>query len=261
MSQTKEASEVRTLQIDNREDFLSVIREPARYTAGFPIGIIAIDLVYPKLPGNVVNASTFAFPVFYKKVRFEIEELFRGDEKIIAQVVAAAKELEAEGARAIVGACGFFAHFQKQVKEAVRVPVFLSSLCQLPMIRAGLPDDRKIAVVAASGDSVNESLLANVGGRMEDCIVFDVGSWESFAPIRWGKTVLDNGALTKDMMGLGSRIRTEFPEVGAILLECSDLPPYAWAVQRASGLPVYDFITLINWAAQGVSQQMYTGCL
>ena len=55
MSQTKEASEVRTLQIDNREDFLSVIREPARYMAGFPIGNIAIDLVYPKLPGNVTD--------------------------------------------------------------------------------------------------------------------------------------------------------------------------------------------------------------
>ena len=259
MTDLNREAKARTIQIADREDFLSVIREPARYTAGFPIGIIAIDLVYPKLPGNVVNASTFSFPVMYKKVSFEIEALFRGDPAIIEQVVDAARQLEAEGARAIVGACGFFAHFQKQVKEAVHVPVFLSSLCQLPMIRAGLRDDQLIAVIAASGDSVTDALLANVGGRSSDCIVFDVGSWESFAPIRWGKSELDNGALTKDIMALGEKIRNEYPQVGAILLECSDLPPYAWAIQRSSQLPVYDFISLINWAAQGAAQKMYTG--
>ena len=93
----------------------------------------------------------------------------------------------------------------------------------------------------------------------EDCVVFDVGSWESFAPIRWGQTTLDNGKLAADLAALGRRIRQEHPEIGAILLECSDLPPYAWIIQQASGLPVYDFITLINWAENAVAQQMYQG--
>ena len=251
----------RTLCIQDYRDFMGVIAEPARTTAGFPIGIIAIDLVYPKLPGNVVNASTFSFPVLYEKVSFEIEALFRGDPEIIEQIVEAARKLEADGARAIIGACGFFAHFQKQVKAAVHVPVYLSSLCQLPLIKLGLDDSKKVAVIAASGESVNDELLANVGARMDDCIVFDVGSYESFAPIRWGKLVLDNGKLTDDLYDLGRKIKEEYPQVGAILLECSDLPPYAWAVQRASGLPVYDFITLINWAAQGAAQTMHTGII
>ena len=70
---------------------------------------------------------------------------------------------------------------------------------------------------------------------------------------------MDNGALTRDLMALGKKIREEHPETGAILLECSDLPPYAWAVQRASGLPVYDFITLIRWVHSAVVQQPYFG--
>jgi hypothetical protein len=60
-------------------------------------------------------------------------------------------------------------------------------------------------------------------------------------------------------MELAGNIRREHPEVGAILLECSDLPPYAWAIQKASGLPVYDFITLINWVEQAVVQKPYYG--
>ena len=97
---------------------------PATYTAGHPIGIIAVDLVYPKLPGNVANATTYDFPVLYKKVNFDIELLFVGAKEIKAEIITAAKELEAEGVRAIIGACGYFAHFQRQVAEAVNVPVF-----------------------------------------------------------------------------------------------------------------------------------------
>lgn len=247
--------------IKDMKDLMGVIAEKPHYTAGIPIGIIAIDLEYPKLPGNVVNASTYDFPVLYEKVSFEIEALFRGDEEIKEGIVNAAKKLEAEGVRAIIGACGFFAHFQEDVKEAVKVPVYLSSLCQLPSIKVGLKKGQKVAVIAASGESVTDSLLSAVGGSMEDIEVFDVGSMESFAPIRWGKHELDNGRLTEDMRALGARIREEHPEIGAILLECSDLPPYAWAVQEGSGLPVYDFISLIRWVKQSVSQTPYYGMI
>ena len=247
--------------IKDMNDLMGVITEKPHYTAGIRIGIIAIDLEYPKLPGNVVNASTYDFPVLYEKVSFEIEALFRGDEEIKEGIVNAAKKLEAEGVRAIIGACGFFAHFQEDVKEAVNVPVYLSSLCQLPSIKVGLRKGQKIAVIAASGESVTDGLLSAVGGSMDDIEVFDVGSMESFAPIRWGRHTLDNGRLTDDMRALGARIREEHPEVGAILLECSDLPPYAWAVQEGSGLPVYDFITLINWVERSVAQEPYYGVI
>ena len=173
------------------------------------------------------------------------------------------KHLRAIGndADVIIGACGFFAHFQEDVKEAVKVPVYLSSLCQLPSIKVGLRAGQKVAVVAASGESVTEEMLKSVEGSLDDIEVFDVGSMESFGAIRWGRTELDNGKLTEDLMTLGKMIRDEHPEIGAILLECSDLPPYAWAVQKASGLPVFDFISLINWVKASVVQKPYFGLI
>ena len=240
-------------------DLRSTFDVPATYTAGHPIGIIAIDLVYPKLPGNVVNATTYDFPVLYKKVAFEIELLFEGDESIKQQIIDAARELEAEGVRAIIGACGFFAHFQPEVAAAVDVPVYLSSLCQLPMISLGLKEGQKIAVFAASGDNVDEKILEKVGARSDNLIVQDVGGLESFAPIRWGKTKLDNAALTDDLARISADLVAEHPEIAAILLECSDLPPYAYAIQAATGLPVYDFNTLINWVHSSVVRKPYRG--
>ncbi len=229
------------------------------YLGGHAIGIIAVDLVYPKLPGNVVNATTFPFPVLYKKVSFEIEQLFNGDPSLENMIVESAKELVKEGVRAIFGACGYFAHFQKSVAEAVDVPVFMSSLCQIPMIRTGLKPGEKILVMCASADNVDQELLHKVGAELEDCVIQDVGGMESFAPIRWGKTVLDNGRLTQDLALLAQDVVSKHPEIGAILLECSDLPPYAYAIQRSTGLPVYDFISMIDWVEHAVVQKPYFG--
>lgn len=243
------------------EDLRGTYSTPASFVAGHPIGIIAVDLVYPKIPGNVANATTFSYPVLYRKVTFEIERLFAGDPALEEVVVDAARELEAEGVRAVIGACGYFARFQRQTAAAVNVPVFLSSLCQLPLIRVGLKPGQKVLVFCASGESVDRELLAQVGASLDDCVIQDVGQLESFAPIRWGKTTLDNGRLTADLTALAVRAAGEHPEAGAILLECSDLPPYACEIQRATGLPVFDFITLIDWAEHAAVQKRYYGCL
>lgn len=245
--------------LQDTADLNQTVSVSGAYLGGHAIGIIAVNLVYPKLPGNVVNATTFSFPVLYKKVSFEIEQLFNGDPALEKMIVDAAKELVADGARAIIGACGYFAHFQKQVAAAVKVPVFMSSLCQIPIIKIGLQPDQKILVMCASGDNVNQEFFSKVGANLDDCVVQDVGSMESFAPIRWGKTVMDNERLTKDLAALAQKVVSEHPEIGAILLECSDLPPYACEIQRATGLPVYDFISLINWVEHAVVQKRYYG--
>lgn len=232
---------------------------PARSASGFVLGIIMVKLDYPKLPGNVANASTFPFPVVYHEVDFEIEQLFAGDPSIEEMVVDAARKLEAQGVRAIIGACGYFAHFQRSVASAVNVPVFMSSLCQLPLIKAGMNPVKKIAVFAADGDNITDELLAKVGSDTSQLIVQNVGDRPAFAAIRYGATELDNAALTADLCQLARNLCEEHPDIDAILLECSDLPPYAAAIQKAVGLPVFDFITLAKWAASAVLQRSYTG--
>ncbi|MDD3239231.1 MAG: aspartate/glutamate racemase family protein [Lachnospira sp.] len=232
---------------------------PQRFTAGHAVGIIAVDLVYPKLPGNVANACTYPFPVLFRKVSFPIEKLFAGDASIREQIIAAAVELEQEGVRAIIGACGYFAHFQKDVAEAVNIPVFLSSLCQLPLIKTALSAQKKIAVLAASGENINDELLEKVGTDSNRLIICNVGNMESFAPIRHGGICLDNGKLEDDLCHVVQKLIEEHGDIGSILLECSDLPPYAAAIQAVSGLPVYDFNTMIELVHRSVVQRPYYG--
>ena len=128
--------------------------------AGAAIGIITIDFDYVKLPGNVANATTFDFPVLYEVVSFEIEDLFQGKPEILEGILDAARKLEKKGVRAIVGACGYFNHFQEQIKAAVEVPVFMSSVLQIPLIKMGLKDHQKIAVLVADGEGADRAFFA-----------------------------------------------------------------------------------------------------
>lgn len=229
-----------------------------RFTAGFAIGIIAVHLIYPKLPGNVANATTYPFPVLYREVDFEIEQLFAGDPSIKESIIDAAKDLEKSGVRAIIGACGYFAHFQDAVSEAVDIPVFMSSLCQLPMIKNAISKKKKVAVFAASGDNLDDELLSHVSTDKERLQVINVGNLPSFSAIRYGRTTLDNGALSKDLQDVAVKLK-EDDSIGAILLECSDLPPYAKAIQSVTGLPVFDFNTMIDLVYHSVVQKTYHG--
>lgn len=224
---------------------------------GFPVGVICIKLDYPKVPGNVVNAQTFPFPVRYEVLHFQIERLFEGDPTLEQMVIDAAQKLEAQGVRAIVGACGYFAHFQASVANAVEVPVYLSSLCQLPLIRLGCGSQGTIGVLCANGENLDQEILSQIGESPEGLVISDVSKLASFGAIRWGKDVLDNVALASDLMDLAVQMRKDHPDMRAILLECSDLPPYAHDIQQACGLPVYDFITLIEWVAHAVTQERY----
>lgn len=247
--------------IENSAELDGVHSVTPRPCGGYAIGIIAVNLIYPKLPGNVANASTYSFPVLYREVEFEIERLFAGDPEIEKQIVDAAVWLEQQGVRAIIGACGYFAHFQKSVAEAVSVPVFMSSLCQLPMIKTGIAHSKRILVLAASGEDLDDELLSKVGTDSSRLLVHNIGSLEEFAPIRWGSTTLDNGRLRAALVREVQSVLDENSDIGAILLECSDLPPYAKSIQAASGLPVFDFNTMISMVHNAVVQRTYYGIL
>jgi len=247
--------------LQDTNDLMQTVSVTGSYLGGHAIGIIAVDWLAPKMPGNVANATTYSYPVLYKVIKLDngIEQMFAGDPALEQRIVEAAKELERDGVRAIIGACGYFAHYQKIVAAAVNVPVFLSSLCQLPIIKIGLKPDQKILVMCADSDSFSQKFLDRVNGNMDDCVIQGVSVLDSFGGIRWNRLEMDNGKLTEDLAELARQTVEAHPEVGAILLECSDLPPYACAIQQATGLPVFDFITMIDWVEHAVVQKRYCG--
>ena len=141
---------------------------------GIPIGILCLETYYPKPPGHVRNASTFDFPVMYRVIhgatpRRVVDE---ADRDLLQPFIAAAQELEREGVLAITGSCGFLALFQAELADCVDIPVFVSSLIQLPMVFGMLKRDQKVGILTARKRSLTHAHLEAVGaGHVPVCVV------------------------------------------------------------------------------------------
>ncbi|MFW6055440.1 MAG: aspartate/glutamate racemase family protein [Thermodesulfobacteriota bacterium] len=223
--------------------------KPGQTAYGEDIGILLLDSRAPFIRGDVGNAKSYAYPVRFKRVDgLSVERIFAHDPSFAEKMIQGARELEREGVRGITGDCGFMALYQQQVKEAVAVPVFLSSLIQIPFIRATLPKFAKVGIMTANSDSLTAELFSKLEITIDESLVI-CGLQDS--PAFYEAAIAETGSLDSDSIRQEVReaalemIRTD-PGIRSILLECSMLPPYGAAVQEATGLPVYDFLTLIN---------------
>jgi hypothetical protein len=239
------------------------VTKKGQVMGGHAVGILLLEVGYPILPGNVANATTFDFPVRYKVVReATIPRLLHGADSAVLEIVkAAGKELEEDGVKALVGSCGYFGQYQQEMAAELDIPVFMSSLLQVPMICRSLKPGQKLGILCADATALNPKVLESCGVTPDLPYVSAglEGGEEFRSGILEGKGTLDNDKVTEEVVGAATRLVEENPEIGAILLECTDMPPYAKAVQDALNLPVWDFNSMINWIYYGVVRHEYKG--
>lgn len=235
---------------------------PAAEAGGRAIGILMLDCRLPFIPGDVGNAATYSYPVVYRTVPgLSTAVCLNGAPEFADAAVAAARALEAEGVRGISSDCGFMLQFQDAVREAVRIPVCLSSLLQLPMVGRTLDPARPIAVITADSSNLTPDFLARAGVSIKNpLIIRGMQDKPEFKTAVFDeKGTLDSDLITAETVEVVSQIKAEHPDLGAVILECSMLPPYAKAVQDAVGLPVYDFVTMIDYLQSATHQKRYQG--
>jgi hypothetical protein len=230
---------------------------------GYSIGILVMDAKYPCVPGNVANATTYHFPVRYKVVKNASAErlIWEKDKSLIQPFIDAALELQGEGVGAITGACGFMALFQQEVARELDIPVFLSSLMQIPFINQMLGKKKLIGVISANASALTKEFFKSAG-VLEDTKL-DLAGMEDkpefFSAIFKQKGTLDSQLIQDEVVQVARDLKKRNDDLGAILLECSDLPPYAYAVQQEVNLPVFDFISMINYVQTAIVKHPYHG--
>ncbi|MDQ6670885.1 MAG: aspartate/glutamate racemase family protein [Chloroflexota bacterium] len=230
-----------------------------------PVGILLLDARFPRPPGDIAYAETFDFPVVYRVVRCATPSrvVEDGAAGLVDAFCEAARSLEADGVRAICTSCGFLALHQPSLAAAVSVPVFTSSLLQVPTLLAALPPARKVGVLTISAHSLTPTHFAAVGVSDLDRVVI-AGLEEAealYRPIIDNRGPLDVDAAAAQVVDAAVTLAEAHPEVAALVLECTNLPPYAARVQRATGLPVWDAITLVRWVHAAVRQPDYPSAM
>jgi hypothetical protein len=201
------------------------------------------------------NAGTWPFPVLYKVVRGATPEkvVLHGAAGLLPDFLAAAAELVALGAEAITTNCGFLSLFQREIAAHTGVPVMTSSLLQVPWVQATLPPGHRVGLVTVCAGSLTPVHLAAAGVPRDIPVAGTEHGREFFRVlIKAESQDMDIGLARQDVVEAGQALVDRHPEVGAIVLECTNMPPYAADLQAATGRPVYDVYSMVSWFQAGL---------
>ncbi|MBR0649578.1 aspartate/glutamate racemase family protein [Roseomonas terrae] len=239
---------------------LARIARGAKPVQGIPLGIIMLETRFPRIPGDIGNGMTWPFSVLYRVVPGATPErvVLQGARGLLPDFIAAAQELVAMGAEAITTSCGFLCIFQKEIAAAVGVPVATSSLLQVPWVEALLPPGQRVGVITVSPASLTPAHYIAAGMAADTPVMGVENGRELFRVlVRQDKPELDVAAAEQDILDAGRALVAAHPEVGAIVLECTNMPPYAAALQAALGLPVHDVVSLAHYLHAGLRPRRY----
>lgn len=211
------------------------------------------------IKGDIGNAKTWGFPVLYEKVeggtpQKVVLELTVED---IQPFIAAAKKLERAGVKAITTSCGFLAFFQKELSDSVNIPVFTSSLLFVPMLSRMIGSHKKVGIMTANSKTLSKRHLKAVGihdlpyavtGLEEGNVFtnFTVQNWDSV-----------NVEECRRELVAAAETLTEKGDIGAIVLECTNMSPFAKDIQEVTGIPVFDIVLLVNMFYKAVNQEYF----
>lgn len=207
-----------------------------------------LDTRFPRVVGDIGNPLTFGYPVRYRVVRGASPARVIGEHGagLLAPFIEAARALDGEGCAAITTSCGFLALFQGELAAAVGVPVATSSLLQIPRINAGLAPGRRAGVVTISASALTRDHFLAAGADPDTPLAGVAANGEFARAILGNQPRIDTEKLRDEVLEAGLRLLHIHADLGAIVLECTNMPPYACALAAATGLPVYDVVTLAD---------------
>jgi hypothetical protein len=156
--------------------------------------------------------------------------------------------------RAITTNCGFLAKFQPEMAAAVSVPVFTSSLLLVPLVHRMLPPGRAVGVMTVDASALKAEHLAGAGIVPDmKVVVAGMETEKEFTRVLLDDLLtLDVDAARAEHLTVARRMLAAHPEVGAIVLECTNMPPYRADIQMATGLSVFDITTLVRMVHEAV---------
>ncbi|RLK07604.1 aspartate/glutamate racemase family protein [Ruegeria conchae] len=226
---------------------------------GASVGILMLDAQFPRIPGDMGNAQTWSFPVLYRIVRNASPDLVvrQRAEGLLDAFIDAARDLVKDGVDGITTNCGFLSLFQEELADAVSVPVATSSLMQVEMVNRVLPAGKHAGVLTISASTLSKEHLRKARVPEGTPIGTTEGGLEFTSAILDNKLTLDVDQARSDNVKAALALQSDNPDLGAIVLECTNMCPYAPDIQKATGLPVFSIVSFINWFHAGLAPPKY----
>ncbi|MCC1494815.1 aspartate/glutamate racemase family protein [Cognatishimia sp. F0-27] len=232
-----------------------MIAQGGKSIYGASVGILMLDARFPRIPGDMGHAGSWPFPVLYRIVRGASPErvVRQGAEGLLDAFISEAQALVADGADGITTNCGFLSLFQAELAAAMPVPVLTSSLCQVDLVNRLLPAQRRAGILTISASKLTEAHLRAARVPEGTPIGTTEGGAEFTRAILGNEGLLDVDAARRDNVEAALAMQRAHPELGALVLECTNMGPYAADITAATGLPCFSMLGLVTWFQSGLT--------
>lgn len=225
------------------------------------VGILMLETYFTRIPGDIGNPKTFNFPVLYETITGATPKkvVIDADRSIIPKFIEGAKKLQKKGVKVLTTSCGFMAIFQNELANSLEIPTFTSSLLQIPMISKMLGKEKTIGVITANPRTLSRRHFEAVGVTEDIEVAIDGFKEDHY----FSKHLIGNNLKVEieytrnELVKIGKRLVDNNPNIGAIVLECTNMPPYAKDLQNALNLPIFDIISLINMIYQNYNKEYF----
>ncbi len=236
-----------------------MIAQGGKSIYGASVGILMLDAQFPRIPGDMGNALTWPFPVLYRIVRDASPDrvVRHRAEGMLDAFIEAAEDLVKDGVDGITTNCGFLSLFQKELSQALPVPVATSSLMQVEMVNRILSSGKRAGVLTISASTLTSDHLIAAGVPADTPIGSTEGGQEFTRAILGNELTLDVDKARQDNIEAALALQNQNPDLGAIVLECTNMCPYAADIQRATGLPVFSIVNFIAWFQAGLNPPIW----
>lgn len=215
------------------------------------VGIIKLDTKFYRILGDIGNPRTWKFPVVYQAMEgvFPERVVCHSDPTLLNRAIEAAQILEEKGVAGITTSCGFLGKFQKEIANSVSIPVITSSLLQIPIIHNLLNKDKKIGVLTASEKSLNREHLLGSGIKDIPLIIKGMDDFNYFQRVFIQNQLTDFNIekIKIEIVNAATDLKQSCDNLGALVLECTNMSPFALDIQKNVNLPIFDIYSLVQW--------------
>ena len=224
---------------------------------GHIVGILMNDSTIPRIPGDPGHAETFPFPVIYEKLKgFPFEDLISIKKDHIDILIKQARALQKKGVSLIATDCGLFGPFHEDLLKHLQVPFIGSALDIVPLLQKFFPKDQNIGIITGDTRMLKPAQFEASGIDPDTVLITGMENSSEFNKVVIEKnSTLDIANMRQDVVDAALCLPRN--NLGAIVLECTNLISFRTDIQKQLKVPVFDLVTLIEFYVSSIRVQSF----
>lgn len=205
------------------------------------LGVLMLDTNFPRPVGDIGNPDSFDHPVIYRRLPGAVVSRIVTDQPLpddlVELFVNHARALEDAGATVISTSCGFLFPLQDRLQAAVGVPVVTSALCMLPALREKMGADTPIGILTFDAERLSPHHIPDHGPVVIEGLA---ASDHLYRVIADDLAELDQTQARTNVLDAMHRLKSREPHLSAVVLECTNLPPYRRNIMKNNDFSIFD---------------------